>query len=162
MAAGQREAGAALNQRRHRPHDAVRRIGQRPKHRCAFLQEIELGIVERVAQGENGLDIAFDRNVAGKEQSISVETSMRESEECSNWTSDMSVSLPPSTEVRHRHCRFDRIERNGNNEWQVGRFEHKSFARVFAEPVEHRRVPASDRPNQMLQRKPDEGKRHKR
>lgn len=148
-----------LDQRRRRPHDPLRRAGQGPKHCCAFVQEIEFGVVERVAQGEDRLDVAFDRKVTGKEQSVAVEAPVREPQECSNWAGDTRIGPRPPRRPHDRHLRLSRIECDDENEWQIGRFEDKSLACVFAEPIEHRRMAAADRPDQMAQGKLDERKR---
>ena len=86
---------------------------------------------------------------------------MREAHECGNRAGNARIGREARARRDHRHRRHVRIERHGDDEWQIGRCESKSLAHMRAQPFEYRWMTIGDRSDQVMQGKLDERKRER-
>ncbi len=127
-----------------------------PRHRRHFVRQIDLGVVDRVAERQHRLGVALDHDVAREEQRVAVHRPVHHADQRGQRSGDAGVVPDPDRPVRpaldRLQPRHRRVGAQQEAERQVGRLDQERLGRLIAQPREQRGMTIGEAADEAAQR----------
>lgn len=123
----------------HDAQNVLQRHAQRPERICDFRHQVELSVIDRVAECQDSFDIALDEEIAREHQGIAIKAALHEAEQTCQRAGDPRIE-PGRKASRDRQARVRRKRLENECERKVGWHDPEPLSGMTTKPVEDVRM----------------------